>query len=88
MTTDKDFLKLFYICSNVWSPAKFITNNNAKVPMLMNLFNMTVFKTKIKVKRAKLMFLPCIRFVFAGCKIMALSSHQSDASLMLLCSSF
>ena len=27
-------------------------------PNSMNLFNMTVFKTKIKVKRAKLMFLP------------------------------
>ena len=32
----------------MWSPAKFIINNNAKVPVLMNLFNMTVFKTKIK----------------------------------------
>ena len=32
--------------------------NNAKVPELMNLFSMTVFKTKIKVKPAKLMFLP------------------------------
>ena len=62
------------------------------VPVLMNLFNMTVFKTKIKVKRAKLMFLPVVSsipfFVFAGCKIMALLSHQSDASFMLLCSSF
>ena len=35
---------------------KFIISNNAKLPVLMNLFNMTVFKTKIKVKRAKLMF--------------------------------
>ena len=41
----------------MWSPAKFISNN-AKVPVLMNLFNKTVFTTKIKVKRAKLMFLP------------------------------
>ena len=32
----------------MWSPAKFIINNNAKVPVLINLFNMTVFKTKIK----------------------------------------
>ena len=31
----------------MWSPAKFINNNNAKVPVLMNFFNMAVFKTKI-----------------------------------------
>ena len=43
----------------MWSPGKFIINNNAMVPVLMNLFNMAVFKTKIKVKRAKLMFLSC-----------------------------
>ena len=43
----------------MWSPGKFIINNNARVPVLMNLFNMTVFKTKTEVKRAKLMFLPC-----------------------------
>ena len=75
----------------MWSPAKFIVNNNAKVPVLMNSFNMTVFKTKIKVKRAKLIFclvVSIILFVFAGCKIMALLSHQSEASFMLLCSSF
>ena len=42
----------------MWSPAKFIINNNAKMPVLMNLLNMTVFKSKIKVKLAKLMFLP------------------------------
>ena len=50
-----------------------------------------VFKTKIKVKRVKRMFClvsSSIRFVFAGCKIMALLSYQSDASFMLLCSSF
>ena len=29
-----------------------------------------------------------ILFAFAGCKIMAFLSHQSDASFMLLCSSF
>ena len=33
-------------------------NSSSVVPVLMNLFNMTVFNTKIKVKRAKLMFLP------------------------------
>ena len=38
----------------MWSPAIFIINNNAKVPVLMNLFNMSVIKTKIKVKWAKL----------------------------------
>ena len=58
MTTDKDFFNCFTNASNVWSPANFIIDNNAKVPVLMNLFNMAVFKTKIKVKRAKLMFLP------------------------------
>ena len=63
------------------------SSSNAKVSVLMNLFNVTVFKTK-----AKLMFLPrtleasSILFVFAGCK-MALLSPQSDASFMLLCSS-
>ena len=40
------------------SPDKFIINNNAKVPVLMNLFSMTVFKTKVKDKREKQMFLP------------------------------
>ena len=54
----KFFSNCFTDANNVWSPAKFIINNNAKVPVLMNLFSMTVFKTKIKVKRAKLMFLP------------------------------
>ena len=60
MTTDTELKKknCFTYANNVWSPAKFIINNNAKVPVLMNLFNRTVFKTKIKVKRAKLMFLP------------------------------
>ena len=33
----------------MWWPAKFIINNNAKVPVLTNLFSMTVFETKIKV---------------------------------------
>ena len=79
----------FTCANNVWSPAKFIINNNAKMPVLVNLFNMTVFKTKIKVKRAKLIFfclvVSSILFVFAGYKIMALLSHQSDASFMLLC---
>ena len=45
----------------VWSPAKFIISNNAKVPVLMNLFSMTVFKTKSKVKRAKLIILPSFK---------------------------
>ena len=47
--------------------------------MLMKLFNMTVFKTKIKEKRAKLIFCllaGSILLVFAGRKIMALLSHQ------------
>ena len=31
----------------MWSPAKFVINNNAKVPVLMNLFNMSIFKIKV-----------------------------------------
>ena len=53
----------------MWSSAKFIINNNAKVPVLMNLFSMSVIKTKIKVKRAKLMFFPSIRFCFCFCRM-------------------
>ena len=37
----------------MWSPAIFIINNNAKVLVLMNLFNVTVFKTKIKRERER-----------------------------------
>ena len=40
------------------SPIKFIVSDNAKVSVLMNLLEVTVFETKIKDKRAKLMFLP------------------------------
>ena len=63
MTTGTIFLKLFfYYCfacaSNVGSPTKFIVDNNAKVSVLVNLLYVIVFETKIKDKRAKLMFLP------------------------------
>ena len=52
MTTDKDFFEnCFTNANNVLSPAKL-------VPVFMNLFNMTVFKTKIEVNQAKLMFSP------------------------------
>ena len=73
------------------SPTKFIVDDNAKVLVLMNLLYVIVFETKIKDKRAKLMFLSVassILFVFAGCKIIAFLSHQSDTSFMLFCNSF
>ncbi len=73
------------------SPTKFIVDDNAKVSVLMNLLYVIVFETKIKDKRAKLMFLSVassILFVFAGCKIIAFLSHQSDTSFMLFCNSF
>ena len=51
----------------------------AKAPVLKNLFNLTIFKTKIKVKRAKLMFLPSSKwhhFLFLqDVKSMTLLSH-------------
>ena len=40
------------------SPTKFIVDDNAKVSVLMNLLCVIVFETKIKDKRAKLIFLP------------------------------
>ena len=42
----------------MWSPTKFIVDDNAKVSVLMNFLYVIVFETKIKDKRAKLMFLP------------------------------
>ena len=58
MSELRQHIKIFFFFNCfTWSPAKLIINNNAKVPVLMNLFNVTVFKTKIKVKREKL-FLP------------------------------
>ena len=47
-----------FACANVGSPTKFIVDDNAKVLVLMNLLYVIVFETKIKDKRAKLMFLP------------------------------
>ena len=38
-------------------PINFIVDDNAKVSVLMNLLYVVVFETKIKDKRAKLMFL-------------------------------
>ena len=53
------FFKYFFACaSNVGSPTKFIVDDNVKVSVLMNLLYTIVFETKIKDKRAKLMFLP------------------------------
>ena len=40
------------------SPIKLIVDDNAKVSVLMNLLYVIVFETKIKDKRAKLMFSP------------------------------
>ena len=40
------------------SPTEFTVDDNAKVSVLMNLLYVIVFETKIKDKRAKLMFLP------------------------------
>ena len=51
------FLYCFACASNVGSPTKFIVDDNAKVSVLMNLLYVIVFETKIKDKRAKLMFL-------------------------------
>ena len=73
------------------SPTKFIVDDNIKVSVLMNLLYVIVFETKIKDKRAKLMFClvaSSIFFVFAECKIIAFLSHQSDTSFMLFCKSF
>ena len=59
--------------------------------MLMNVLNVTVFGTKIKDKRTKLMFLPRSKqhtIYFLGCKMIAFLSHQSGTSFMLFCSSF
>ena len=53
----KFFLYSFARASNVGSLTKFIVDDNAKVSVLMNLLNVTVFETKIKDKRAKLTFL-------------------------------
>ena len=39
------------------SPTKFIVDDNAMVSVLMNLLYVIVFETKVKDKRAKLMFL-------------------------------
>ena len=59
VTTGTGFFFFSFACaSNVGSPTKFIVDDNAKVSVLMNLLNVTVFETKIKDKRAKLMFLP------------------------------
>ena len=52
------FLYCFACASNVRSPTKFVVDDNAKVSVLMNLLYVIVFETKIKDKRAKLMFLP------------------------------
>ena len=52
------FIYCFACASNVGSPTKFVVDDNAKVSVLMNLFYVIVFETKIKDKRAKLMFLP------------------------------
>ena len=84
------FWNCFTNANNVWSPAKFIINNNAKVSVLMNLFNMSL---RLRLRWSGRSWYFClvvssIRFVFAGCKIIALLSHQSDASFMLLSSSF
>ena len=49
--------RFFYIVLHVGSPTKFIVDDNAKVSVLMNLVYVIVFETKIKDKRAKLMFL-------------------------------
>ena len=51
------FLYCFVCASNVGSPTKFIVDDNAKASVLMNLFYVIGFETKIKDKRAKLMFL-------------------------------
>ena len=51
------FLYCFACASDVGSPTKFIVDDNAKVSVLMNLLNVTVFETKIKDERAKLTFL-------------------------------
>ena len=40
------------------SPTKFTVDDNAKVSVLMNLLNVIVFETKVRDKRAKIMFLP------------------------------
>ena len=52
MTTGTGFLYCFACASNVRSPIKFIVSDNAKVSVLMNLLEVTVFETKIKDKRA------------------------------------
>ena len=62
MTTGAGVFLLLFFCfactSNVGSPTKFIVDDNAKVSVLTNLLYVIVFETKIKDKRAKLMFLP------------------------------
>ena len=54
------FLFLFFLAyaSNVGSPTKFVACDNAKVSVFINLLYVIVFETKIKDKRAKLIFLP------------------------------
>ena len=51
------FFYCFACASNVGSPTIFIVDDNAKVSVLINLLYVIVFETKIKDKRAKLMFL-------------------------------
>ena len=46
------------MCYNAGLPTKFIINDDAKVLVLMNLLDVTVFETKIKDKQMKLKFLP------------------------------
>ena len=58
MTTGTSVLYCFACASNVGSPTKFIVDDNAKVSALINLLCVIVLETKIKDKRAKLMFLP------------------------------
>ena len=58
MTTGTGFLYCIACASNVGSPTKFTVDDNAKVSVLMNLLNVIVFETKVRDKRAKIMFLP------------------------------
>ena len=73
MTTGTVFFFIFFFysfacTSNVGSPTKFIVDDNAKVSVLMNLLYVIVFETKVKDKRAKLMFLPGSKYhIFCFC---------------------